>query len=176
MIRVVVIVIFVLAATATYSQKQLVLLKGQDVLLRLNPGDDIRFKIKGQKQIIHSYVNNLLDGRLVTHRDTFLFANIERIYFHRPLRINVWGGTMMAGGILLFGIDQLNNSGIHGEEMTLDQGVTTASIALVGVGLPLLLVKKKSQKLTYKYRLLTVAEGSAFYRPDPRNGLQSPLH
>ena len=162
------------AAMTLHAQKQLVLLKGEDVLLRLDPGDEIRFKVKGNKQILHSYVNNLFDGKLMTHRDTFLFSNIERVYFHRPLRINIFGGAMVLGGVALFGIDQLNNSAIQGNESSFDQGVTKASIALVAVGLPLLLVKKKSQKLNYKYRLLTVTPASPFYRPDPRKGFESP--
>jgi hypothetical protein len=158
---------------SSFSQKQLVLLKGEDVLLRLYPGDEIKLKVKGKKTVMTTYINNLFDNRLVTHRDTIPFANIERLYFKRPLRINIIGGAMVFGGICLFGIDQLNHTVIQGNEASLDRGVTTASIALVGFGLPMLLAKKNSTKLNYKYRLLTVKEGSIFYRRDPR-GYTSP--
>ncbi len=157
------------------AQKQLVLLKGEKVLLRLYPGDEIRLKVKGRDTPVKSYVNNLFDGRVMLHRDTIPFSQIERVYFRRPLRINILGGAMVLGGTMLFGIDQLNQSAIQDNEATLDRGVTTASIALVAVGLPMLLWKKKSQKLNYKYRLLTVREGSAFYQPDPK-GFSSPYN
>jgi hypothetical protein len=167
------VVVFVIFSIPSLSQKQLVLLKGEDVLLRLYPGDEIKLKVKGKKTVMTTYINNLFDNRLVTHRDTILFSNIERLYFKRPLRINILGGAMVVGGVGLFGIDQLNHSAIQGNEADLDRGVTTASIALVGLGLPMLLAKKNSTKLSYKYRLLTVKEGSVFYRRDSR-GFVSP--
>jgi hypothetical protein len=156
-----------------FSQKQLVLLKGEDVLLRLYPGDEIKLKVKGKKGVMVTYINNLFENRLVTHRDTIPFANIERLYFKRPMRINIIGGAMVFGGVVLFGIDQLNHSAIQGNDASLDRGVTTTSIALVGIGLPMLLTKRNSTKLNYKHRLLTVKEGSIFYRKDTR-GFVSP--
>jgi hypothetical protein len=37
---------------------------------------------------------------------------------------------------------------------------------MVGVGLPMMLIKKKSQRIKPGYRLLTVEEGSPFYLPE----------
>lgn len=154
------------------SQKQIVLLKKQKVLLRLYPGDDFKVRLKGQKRVIDSYVNNIFDGAVLTHRDTIPFAKIDRIYFKRDSRLNIVGGTLLTAGILYFGIDQLNNSVIQKNDASLDEGVTRTSIILVGIGAPLLMIKRKSQRLSHKYRLLTVTKGSAFYRPDPRKDSQ----
>jgi hypothetical protein len=171
--RLAVLLVLFIFPLATRAQKQLVLLKREDVLLRLYPGDEIRLKVKGRDTPIKSYVNNLFDGTIMLHRDTIPFDQIERIYFKRPLRINIIGGTMVLAGTLLFGIDQLNHSAIQDNEATLDRGVTTGSIALVVLGLPMMLWKKKSQKINYKYRLLTVKEGSVFYQPKAK-GFVSP--
>lgn len=156
-----------LCSVSLAQKKQLVLLKRQDVLLRLYPGDEIRLKVKGRETPIKSYVNNLFDNAIMLHRDTIPFSEIERIYFHQSVRANVYGTVMVVGGVLLFGIDQLNQSVVQDKEASLDPGVVAVSAVLVGAGLPMMLWKKKSQKLTYKYRLLTVKEGSAFYKPKP---------
>jgi hypothetical protein len=63
----------------------------------------------------------------------------------------------------------LNVTVIQGEDPSLDNWVSTVSLSAIGVGLPLMLIKKKSQRINYKYRLRTVDEGSPFYRPDTRN-------
>lgn len=166
------LVLFILPAAAI-AQKQLVLLKGEKVLLRLYPGDEIRLKVKGRETPIKSYVNNLFDDRLITHRDTIPFSQIERIYFHRKMRANYYGIVMVTTGVLLFGGDQLNQSVVQNNEASLDAGVTITSAVLVGLGVPMMLRKKKSQKIDYKHRLLTAKEGSIFYQPDPK-GYVSP--
>jgi hypothetical protein len=97
-------------AFQAHSQKQLVLLKGQKVILRLNPGDDFVYKLKNSKQVKRSYVNNLYDNAVLTHRDTVPFNKIDRLYFRRTTRGNVIGGTLMFAGGALFILDQLNNS------------------------------------------------------------------
>jgi len=157
-----------LAVMSAHGQKQLVLLKGEKVILRLYPGDEIVWRNKGSKQIMTSYVNNLFEDRIVTHRDTILFSEIERLYFERPSLLNVIGSRLVGAGVLLFAGDFLNNTVIQGNSASLDNGVTTASIAMVAAGLPMALLRKKSEKINHKYRLLTVTKGSGFYQPDRR--------
>ena len=150
------------------GQKQLVLLKKQQVLLRLNPGDEIVFKLKGDPTIKRTYVNNLFKGAMQTHRDSVPFHRIERIYFDRSTFYNRLGGGLVVLGAGLFIIDQVNVGLIQGDGFSLDSGVSRTTIASVGVGLPLMLLKKKSQKLKPGYTLMTVEKGSAFYRQDNR--------
>jgi hypothetical protein len=157
-----------LCCASAISQKQLVLLRGEKVLLRLRPGDEFIYKLKNSKTIKKSYVNNLFDFAVMTHRDTIPFDKIDRIYFRRSTRINVIGGSLVFAGGLLFLIDQVNYSAIQGHELSLDAGVTRASLAGIIVGLPMMLIKKKSQKITYKYRLFTARKGSPFFEVDPR--------
>jgi hypothetical protein len=150
------------------SQKQLVLLRKENVLLRLYPGDDIVLRLKDGKTIIRSYVNNLSDTAVVTHNDTIPFHHIERLYFPQTKFYNRIGYGLVVGGVGYFLIDQLNVVLVSHESPRLNDKVTNVSISALAVGLPLMLIKKKSQKLGYKYRLMMVKRGSLFYKEDTR--------
>lgn len=155
-------------AAGLHAQKQLVLLKGEKVLLRLYPGDEFVYRLKGSKAVYTSYVNNLSDTAVVVHRDTIPFHTIERIYFTQPRFYNLIGTALVTFGAGLFLVDQVNTVIVQGESPSLDNWVTTVSASSLAVGIPLLLAKKNSQKMKFSYRLLTVGKGSAFYRPDLR--------
>lgn len=150
---------------------QLVLLKNERVVLRLNPGDDFIYKLKNSKAIKSSYVNNLSDTAVVTHSDVVPFHTIERIYFRQSKFYNRLGTGLFIGGTALFLIDQLNVTLVQGGEPNLDSGVSTTSLVMIGAGLPMMLIRKKSQRITYKYHLMMVKKGSPFYQADPRTFL-----
>jgi hypothetical protein len=153
------------------AQKQLILLKGEQVILRLKPGDEFIYKLKNNKRVYIEYVNNLFDAAVLVHRDTIPFHKIERIYFRQTKFYNTIGGALVVGGSALFLIDQFNVVVVQGESPSLDAWVSTVSLSAVALGLPMMLIKKKSQKLTYKYRLMTVKKGSIFYEHDPREAI-----
>jgi hypothetical protein len=153
-----------------FSQKQLIVLKGERVKLRLYPGDEISFKLKNSDRVWKTYINNLSDTAVVTHRDTIPYYKIERMYFRQPMFMNRLGGAMVIGGTALFLIDQINYSLIEGNDPSLDSWVSTFTLTSIAAGLPMMLIKKKSQKMNYKYRLLMVKKGSPFYQPDTRGG------
>ena len=157
-----------------YAQKQLVLLKREKVLLRLNPGDEFVISLKGEKRKMESYINNLFDTAVLVHRTVVPIHKIDKVYFKRTGLVNLIGKFLVVAGVGYFLIDQFNVIVVNGDEASLNDDVTTTSIALVGVGLPMALIKKKSQKLGGKYRLMTVSERSPFYQaplkmytPDP---------
>lgn len=157
-----------------HAQKQLVLLKRQHVILRLYPGDDIVYREKGERSIHHSFVNNLADTAVVTYNDTIAYHNIDRLYFRQHKFYNVLGSVLVIGGIGYFLIDQINELAVYGNKASLDKRVDRISIPAVIIGLPLMLLRKKSQRLTPKYHLLMVKPGSYFYKPNPQ-GYQSPF-
>jgi hypothetical protein len=74
----------------------------------------------------------------------------------------------VVGGAGLFLIDQVNVIIVNGDKPSLDSWVSTASLSGIVVGLPMMLIKKKSQKMNFKYHLLAVKKGSIFYADDPR--------
>lgn len=168
MVKAILFLLLLVCADPARAQKQLLLLKGEKVLLRLYPGDEFVFRLKGSKVIRTTYVNNLSDTAVVTHRDTVPFRRIDRIYFQQRRFYNLLGSALVTFGAGLFLIDQINTVLVRGEDPSLDNRVSALSLTSLAVGLPLALVKKKSQRLKYRYRLLVVAKGSVFYVPDIR--------
>jgi hypothetical protein len=155
----------------TEAQKQLVVMKRQKVLLRLYPGDEIVLKLKGSKHVRTSYVNNIFEDAVMIHRDTIPFHTIDKIYFTQTKFYNKLGAALVAGGAALFVIDQFNVVVVQGESASLDSWVSTVSLSSIGVGLPLMLLKKRSQRINGRYRLMMVNEGSSFYVPKPERSL-----
>lgn len=143
-------------------------MKRQDVLLRLYPGDEITVKLKGSSQKRVTYINNLFEDAMLLHHDTVRFENIDRIYFDQQKFHNRLGINLMVAGATLFLIDQLNYTVIQGNDASLDSWVSRTSLTAVGVGLPLWLARKKSQRIDGRYRLVTIRENSPFYKPDLR--------
>jgi hypothetical protein len=150
------------------AQKQLVVLKSEDVKLRLYPGDEIIVRLKGSKNVRRSYVNNLLDYAVVLHKDTVPLTSIERIYFRQHSLLNTIGTLCVFGGAAFLIIDQVNNSLIQGNEFSIDSQFTKTTLIVMAVGLPLMLFKKKYAKIGHKNRLMVVSKGSGFWRPDSR--------
>ncbi|HEY3405561.1 MAG TPA: hypothetical protein VGK59_19395 [Ohtaekwangia sp.] len=157
-----------LSPLLSHSQKQLVLLKGEKVLLRLYPGDEFVYRLKGSKEVHTSYVNNLYDTAVMVHNEIIGYHKIDRVYFRQSSFANVVGGLLVVGGVGYFLIDFINVALVQGDSYSADDSVVKASVAMVAVGLPLLLIHKKSQKLGGRYRLIEVDKGSPFFMPDPR--------
>jgi hypothetical protein len=149
---------------SVYGQKQLVLLKKQKVLLRLTFGDELILKTKDSDTKITSYVNNLFDTAVMVHQTIIPFHKIDRVYFKRSNFANKVGTILVIGGIGYFVIDQFNVMVVNGDKPTLNDNVTTTSLGMTAVGLPMMLIKKKSQRIRGRHKLLTVEEGSPFYQ------------
>lgn len=161
--RIKIIALFLFISFASFAQRELVLLKKGKIMHIFMPGDDIYLKIKGNPDRIHSYVNNILDNAVVLHTDTIPFHTIERTYLQEGNIANLFGGMLVAAGSVYFLVDQMNELR-EGNGLNINKSVAIGSGICVGVGLPLLLTKKKSQKLGYKYRLMMVKRGDPMYR------------
>jgi len=156
---------FVMASLAANAQKQLVILQGEKVILRLNPGDEFNFSLKNKKGIQRSYINNLFDTAVMAHKTIVPLHKIDKIYFKQYTLRNLVGKFLVVAGVGYFLIDQVNVVLVNGDEASLNKSVTNTSIVLVAVGLPMMLIKKKSQRIGSKYKLYVVEEGSPFYIP-----------
>lgn len=157
-----------LSMGTAFAQKQLVILKREKVLLRLFPGDEFVYKLKGSKTVKTSYVNNLIPDAVIAHRDTVRFNEVDRIYFRQNTFYNTVGTVLTIFGAGLFLIDQVNVVVVNGESPSLDDNVTALSLSSLAVGLPMMLIKKKSRRIRYPVKMLIVEKGSGLYRPDLR--------
>ncbi|MEP6733916.1 MAG: hypothetical protein ABJA70_00285 [Chryseolinea sp.] len=158
--------LFATLSPRVYAQKQLVLLKREKIFLRLHPGDDIVFRLKGSKIKTKSYINNLFDTAILVHRTIIPFYKIDRIYFKKGSFMNVVGGLMVIGGAGYFAIDQLNETVVHGHSATLNKRVTKTSVAMVILGLPLMIIRRHYARVNGRFRLLTAGPDSPFYLND----------
>jgi len=158
------LLLIVMVTFATHAQKQLVILKREKPLLHLSPGDDFVYRLKGKKSIRHTFINNLADTAVVTHKDTVSIHTIDRIYFRQTKAYNKLGAVMVIAGAGYFLIDQINNVLVQGNSFHVDSDVGRSSAILVGGGLPLMLIRKKSERIHGRIRVMVVNPDSPFYR------------
>jgi hypothetical protein len=151
------------AVDSVEAQKQLVLLRGEKVIMRFNPGDEFVIRLKGEKNKIKSYINNLFDTAVMVHQTTIPYHKIDRVYFNQSGLVNLIGKFLVVAGVGYFLIDQVNVVVVNGDKATLNDNVTTTSVAMVAVGLPMMLIKKKYERISGRTRLMLVEEGSPFY-------------
>ena len=169
--RFLILTLLIFAANFGFAQKQLVLLKGEKVMLRLNPGDEFIISLKGEKRKLNSYINNLFDTAVMLHKTMIPIHNIDKIYFKHSAFINRFGTFLVVGGVAYFVVDQFNTVVVRGDDASLDESVTAVSAVMVAVGLPMMLAKKRYQRLGGRHRLIVVEEGSPFYAA-PVRGLE----
>ena len=159
---------FIILSQTSSGQKQLVLLKKEKVLLRLYPGDEFIYTLKDDKTKRTTYVNNISDTAVVTHRDTVPFHRIDKIYFEQKRFYNTVGKALVIFGAGLFLIDQFNVVVVNGNSPNLDAQVSRISLISLAAGLPLMLIKNRSRRFRPGIRLMMVEKSSPFYRPDTR--------
>lgn len=147
------------------AQVQLILVKREKVILRLHPGDEFRYSLKGSSEIRRSYVDNVYDTAVLTGNNVIVpLYKIDRIYFQRTRFYNKVGGKFIGAGFMLFIADQFNTSVLQGEDFRVDNDIAVVSVAFVAAGLPMSLIRKKSQRIKRQYKLLPVQRSSVFYK------------
>jgi hypothetical protein len=151
------------------AQKQLIILKKEKVVYRFYGGDEIVFSLKeDKKDVIKSYVNNVLDTAFEAHDVIIPYHKIARIYINKRTFWRDTGPKLIVAGLGYFLIDLFNTTVIQDEEASLDKSVTITSSVLVGAGAAMMLIQKKYQTIGGRHKLMMVEKGSAFYRPDLR--------
>ncbi len=156
------IIFFLLLSTAqeVEAQRQLVVVKYNEVVARFSPGQAFDFKYKGNKDKIATYIQSLSDTAIVTYNDTVSLYEIDRIYFEQHTVRRTIGAALIIVGVGRFMIDQINNMAVHGNKPSLDEEVNQFSLTTTAIGLPLFLIKKKSRKIQYKYKAIIVKQNS----------------
>jgi hypothetical protein len=80
--------------------------------------------------------------------------------------MNVVGAIMMIGGVGYFVIDQFNVVVVNGDDPNIDRKVAVSSVSLLAGGALLFYIRKKSQRIHGRWRLLSVDSKSYFYEPE----------
>jgi hypothetical protein len=178
--NVIIFFLFVAASGVACAQRQLIVLKNEEVLARYQKGDVIYFARAHDKEIL---VQRILDLN-----DTLLMMNMDSVAYYRITKLDIrgrkkktylqkFGRYMILGGVLLPCIELLNTGVFQDEdrEATVSPGVAITSGILVGGGVLLAVLQKPYFKPGRKYRLLIVDKRSPFYKEKPQaEGYVSP--
>jgi hypothetical protein len=163
-----------------FSQRQLIVLKNEEVLARYQKGDVIHFAREQDKEILVQRILDLNDTLLMMNFDSVAYYRIKRLdirarkkmAFHQKL-----GRYMIVAGVLLPVIEVLNTGVFQDEdrEPTVSSQVWIASGVLVAGGAILAFTQKSYFKPGRKYRLIIVDKRSPFYKEKPQpEGFNSP--
>lgn len=164
--------ILIICCHAADGQRQLIVLKKEEVLARYQEGDVIHFARAQDKQI---QVQRILDLN-----DTLLMMNLDSVAYFRIMKLDVRGKKrhtylqklgyyMIAGGVLLPAIELLNTGVFqdHNRDASVSSGVWITSGVLVGGGSAFAFIKKPYLRPGRKYRLMIIKKGSPFYKEKP---------
>lgn len=140
-----------------------VIKKGK-IKVRYYQGDDIRFQLKGDKQVYHAAILQIREFEFITlQKDTIRFAEIEKLKFKNPVLKKYVVSTLIGSAGLLalhfalkgpFG--DSNPGAINGLAYAAGAGPLSLVIPL--------LVNKRQMKLTGFKRLKFINYDSPLYR------------
>lgn len=157
------------------AQRQLVLIKNDEVQVRYREGDDIAYKRKSGMKF-KGFIVEINDTTIITSNDTVATHQIEKLYFTKGNFMNVAGTFLVIAGAGILILDQFNTVVVDGESPSMDSNVARISLTSLAIGLPMMLIKKKSHRVGFKQRLRIVNRESPFYYSPSRYkfGFRSP--
>jgi len=177
--NVIFLILFCIVCNAAVGQqRQLIVLKNEEVLARYQKGDVIHFARAQDKEILVQRILDLNDTLLMMNSDSVAYYRIKKLDIRKKKKSTFTqrlGAYMMLAGVVLPVAELVNTGIVQGDEASIDSGVGTASVVLLGGGAILTFAKKKYFKPGRKYRLIIVDSRSPFYKVKPiQEGFVSP--
>lgn len=159
-----------LGCCAGAQQRQLVVMKNEEVLARYQVGDVLPFAREGDKEIQLQ--------KILAMNDTLIMMNLDSVPYYRIKKLDIrgrkkstfaqrLGANMMIAAAVLPLADLINTTTIQKQDASMDKGVGITSGALLAGGALLFFVKKPYFKPGRKQRIMIVERGSPFYRATP---------
>lgn len=136
--------LFLLITLTASAQKQLVLLKRGNPVGHFTEGDYIHVIMKDGTQK-EGIIFELFEFSMITTGDTIQFNKIRKVGIPKDQRKGIaplFGGLLLTGGVVYFGLDMLN-SALGYNPPGIDPQVVTASAILVAVGGALSFIRPK---------------------------------
>jgi hypothetical protein len=161
-----ILLISIVTINSLYSQKQLVLVKRESVVVRFTEGEYLRCKLKN-KQKKEGKILELTDTQVITSNDTLALTSIESLNVKRKRKVDVTrgiGGLLFIGGLGYFTIDQINRLVVKGAE-DFDEKGAIISLSVAATGAAILFIKRPYKKV-YGHTLKTIDYTSRLYRLD----------
>ena len=138
-----------------YSQKQLVLIKQNKIVLRISEGEFIRFKRKDQNHFTRGFIGGIQQEYFRIGDDTTYLYNVAAIDLHgRPnssLITSRSGITLIIAGAVLTLIDALNSNDVA-------SGTVAVSGALITSGIVMQFFNNDIFKIGRKKKIITMGD------------------
>jgi hypothetical protein len=157
------------ASFLSLGQTQLVLLNKEKLVARIGYGDDFTYKLKKSTHFTHGVMLGATEFAVITFNDTIPFSSIERVSLKGHVQRNgltLLSKFLITAGMAYFVLDQVNHVIVQGQKADLEPTVWKPSLILVASGYALKWTHKKSQRIRFPAKLLTVERGSPFYKSD----------
>ena len=154
-----------LLGLSVQAQNQLVLLKRGKPVGNFPEGSYIYLQLKDGSRS-EGHIVELLEFTIITSADTVPFIKIKKIGIPKDQRSGIaslFGGLLLAGGVVYFGIDMIN-SALGYNPPGIDAQVATTSAVMIGVGSVLSFIRPKYRRVNMGTFLRTVDYKSKFYK------------
>ena len=157
MVKLACIILFLMAFLDGPAQLQLVLIKGNKIIIRFSEGDHIRFQRKGQDFFFNGAITGISQEYIkIGEEDTTYLYQIKCIDMHglpnTGFKTDEIGSKLVVAGTLLLLIDGLNTS--NGSQV--GTGVIVVSSVLVGSGTLMLFVNNNYFKIGRKKKVIVM--------------------
>ena len=179
--NVILLLLFCTVYSVAVSQRQLIVLKNEEVLARYQVGDVIHFAREGDKEILVQRILDLNDTLIMMNFDSVTYYRIKKLDI-RARKANTFaqkfGRFMIIGGVMLPMIELLNTGVFQDESQGahISPEVLTVSAVMIGGGAILAFTKKPYFKPGRKNHLMIVDKRSPFYKAKRTSeGYISPL-
>jgi hypothetical protein len=154
---------FIMLFGPSVGAQQLLIIKKGSVSFRYNPGDEIYFELKDQKQIHHTTIQNLREFYFTTVQgDTIQYQRIALLAFRNDARKKYGMSTAIAGAVLL-GVYGLNSIAFDPNTPAM-RGLRLVGVLGIASGAIIYLTADKKMRLTNGRRLKYVTYDSPLYR------------
>jgi len=164
-LRIILVLAFHGFFTGCLAQRQLVLLKRDEVLFRFRESDIFHSKLIDQKRECRGFLVEINQFSIITSQDTIELKKINKVLLPGKPWTYKLGSKMVTAGVGLFIIDQINNVVVQGNDPELNEGVVKASVLITAAGVPLLFFKKRWKKIG-RVKLISVGTDSRFYKAE----------
>lgn len=163
---------------AASQQRQLIVLKNEEVLARYQEGDVIHFARANDKEILVQRILDMNDTLLMMNSDSVAYFRIKKLDIRgrkKSTFLQKIGGGLIVAGLGLPIVEVINTGLVQDEGVSVSKGVTVTSLALIGAGAAFIFIRKPYFKPGRKYHLLIVDKRSPFYKAKPKQeGYVSP--
>ncbi len=160
---------FFLFSKISFSQKQVILIRGGTIIARFNEGQYFKCVLKKNHRYTEGHIIELNDFSMITSKDTIQFKDILKVDVSKQRHAvftKILGSALLIGGRGYIGLDRLNYAVNNIGDGTLDNSVLTTSSVLAGAGIALLLIRpSKYQHVNEGYFLHTIDYTSPFFQP-----------